>query len=211
MYYGQEQQFDGSHDPVNREALWQTSYKNTTTPLPHLIQTLNKLRTHAAGMGTQYSEESSDSKDYLSYNSDAVLNSTHTIAIRKGYAGNQVITVLSNLGSHPHRDSRKTFTLHAGGTGFHPGQNVTEVLSCKVTTADWSDGHIRVVLDDGGPRVFYPSNSLNHSGLCGFDGPGEKKKQASGASGLLGSQSQQRRRGSLGVLVVWFVFGILMV
>lgn len=171
VYYGEELHLTGPYNPVNRGALWLTDYANDTTSLPSLVQSLNRLRAHAASNGTRFTESapsSSQQNNYLTFVSYAIHNSSHTVALRKGFAGNQVITVLSNLGSQPSRDDPETsFTLSSAGTGFHPNQNVTEILSCRTVLTDGA-GNLNVDLAaDGGPRVYYPTNSLNGSGLCG--------------------------------------------
>ncbi|KAL1982275.1 hypothetical protein VTN96DRAFT_1584 [Rasamsonia emersonii] len=182
LYYGEELHLQGPYNPVNRGALWLTDYATDTTSLPSLVQSLNRLRAHAAGNGTRFTESSpssSQQNDYLTFVTYAIHNTSHTVALRKGFAGNQVITVLSNLGSQPSRDDPETsFTLPSAGTGFHPNQNVTEILSCRTVLTDGA-GNLNVDLSaDGGPRVYYPTNSLNGSGLCSD----ELKSKSSAAS-----------------------------
>lgn len=182
VYYGEELHLQGPYNPVNRGALWLTDYATDTTSLPSLVQSLNRLRAHAAGNGTRFTESSpssSQQNDYLTFVTYAIHNTSHTVALRKGFAGNQVITVLSNLGSQPSRDDPETsFTLPSAGTGFHPNQNVTEILSCRTVLTDGA-GNLNVDLSaDGGPRVYYPTNSLNGSGLCSD----ELKSKSSAAS-----------------------------
>jgi alpha-amylase len=88
--------------------------------------------------------------------------------MRKGFTGNQVVSVVSNLGAKPATKTTTQITLGSDGTGFSSGQNVTELLSCKTFVAD-SSGNINVDLSsDGGPRVYYPTESLNRStNICG--------------------------------------------
>lgn len=88
--------------------------------------------------------------------------------MRKGFAGNQVVSVVSNLGAKPATKAATQITLGSDGTGFSSGQNVTEVISCKTFVTD-SSGNINVDLSsDGGPRVYYPTESLNRStNICG--------------------------------------------
>ena len=106
--------------------------------------------------------------DYLSYLSLPIYNSTNILAMRKGFTGNQVVSVVSNLGAKPATNATTQFTLGSDGTGFSSGQNVTELLSCKTFVTD-SSGNINVDLSsDGGPRVYYPTDSLNRStNICG--------------------------------------------
>lgn len=166
VYYGQEQHLSGASNPLNREALWLTGYRNQSTSLPSLIQSLNRLRSHAAGNGSRFTDASEPHRDYLTYITLPIHDSDHVLALRKGFAGNQVVSVLSNLGSHPSGDAETSVVLPAEGTGFRPEQNVTEILSCRTLVTDRS-GNLRASLEDGGPRVYYPTESLNMSGLCG--------------------------------------------
>ncbi|KAL2003967.1 hypothetical protein VTN02DRAFT_1263 [Thermoascus thermophilus] len=177
LYYGQEQHFSGSSNPLNREALWPTGYRNNTTPLPSLIQSLNHLRAHAASNGARFTNRSEPFRDYLTYITLPIHESAHVLALRKGFKGNQIITVLSNLGSHPDGNAETTVLLSAEGTDFTPGQNLTEILSCRTVLADQQSGNLTVSLaDNGGPRVFYPTESLEMSGLCGHKLDGKPPK-----------------------------------
>lgn len=144
--------------------MWPSKYK-TNTPLPSLVKTLNQVRSHAIGDGSKH--QPSGSADYASFVSYPVYNSTHVVAFRKGATGNQVIYVVSNLGSNPpSNDPEISVTLKSSGTGFQPGQNITEVLSCKSFLATAHSGDVEVDLSDGSPRIFYPTDSLQNSGLC---------------------------------------------
>ncbi|RAK79041.1 alpha-amylase [Aspergillus fijiensis CBS 313.89] len=163
LYYGEEQHLSGAFNPVNREALWRTNYSMDSTSLPSLVQSLNRIRSYASGDGKQYTLKSQAGRDYLSYLSLPIYNSTNILAIRKGFAGNQVVSVVSNLGAKPATKATTKFTLGADGTGFQSRQNVTEILSCKTFLTDAS-GNLTVDLSsDGGPRVYYPTDSLKKS------------------------------------------------
>ncbi|OXV11997.1 hypothetical protein Egran_00242 [Elaphomyces granulatus] len=176
IYNGQEQHYSGAFNPVNREAVWLSSY-NENAPLYKVIQSLNQIRSHAAGNGSQFTESSEPSQDYIEYLSYPFITQTHILALRKGFKGNQVIMVLSNLGSNPASSEDTNAALPASQTGFHPSQNVTEILSCKTVTTD-SSGQLNISLNDGGPRVYYPTLSLNQSGLCGHLVAGSTKSGA---------------------------------
>lgn len=67
--------------------------------------------------------------------------------MRKGFDGNQVITVLSNLGANG-----PSYTFSLGNTGYTAGQVVVEVLSCTQVTAD-GNGNIVVSMGAGLPKV----------------------------------------------------------
>ncbi|CAI7624132.1 unnamed protein product [Penicillium bialowiezense] len=168
LYYGEEQHLTGGFNPVNREALWLTKYSMKSTSLPPLVQKLNRIRTYASSDGEKATVAPKSGSDYLSYLSLPIYNSTNILAMRKGYAGNQVVSVVSNLGAKPATNATTKITLGSDGTGFSIGQNLTELLSCKTFVTD-SSGDIDVDLSsDGGPRVYYPTESLNRStNICG--------------------------------------------
>ncbi|KKA19189.1 Alpha-amylase [Rasamsonia emersonii CBS 393.64] len=167
FYYGEEQHLSGAYNPVNREALWLTDYSWNTTSLPFLVKSLNRLRSYAAVNGTQFTAANEPGNDYLTFIMYPIYNSTHILALRKGFVGNQVISVLSNLGTYPDGNVETKIVLNATGTGFQPGQSVTEILSCQTVLTD-ENGNLDVDLHDGGPRVYYPTDSLNiYSDLCG--------------------------------------------
>lgn len=134
-----------------------------STSLPLLVQSLNRIRSYASGDGEKSTLAPKSGSDYLSYLSLPIYNSTNILAIRKGFTGNQVVSVVSNLGAKPATKATTKITLGSDGTGFSSGQNVTEILSCKTFVTD-SSGNLSVDLSsDGGPRVYYPTESLNRS------------------------------------------------
>lgn len=167
VYYGEEQHLAGGFNPVNREALWLTKYSMNSTSLPSLVQSLNRIRSYGSGDGGEPMVAPKSRSDYLSYLSLPIYNSTNILAMRKGYTGNQVVSVVSNLGAKPATKATTKITLGSDSTGFSAGQNVTELLSCKTFVTDRS-GNLNVDLSsDGGPRVYYPTESLNRStNLC---------------------------------------------
>ncbi|GKZ26284.1 hypothetical protein AbraCBS73388_002368 [Aspergillus brasiliensis] len=192
LYYGEEQHLSGAYNPVNREALWLTNYSMRSTSLPSLVQSLNRIRSYASGDGEQHTQDSASGTDYLSYLSAPIFNSTHILATRKGFAGNQVVSVVSNLGAKPASKATTKITLDSDGTGFQAKQNVTEILSCKTYVTD-SSGNLAVDLSsDGGPRVYYPTNSLKDStDICG-----NQTKSATPSSSSASSASPSQSRGS---------------
>ncbi|KAF3390575.1 Alpha-amylase A type-3 [Penicillium rolfsii] len=168
LYYGEEQHLSGRFNPVNREALWLTQYSMNSTSLPLLVQSLNRIRSYASGDGERSTVTPKSGSNYLSYLSLPIYNSTNILALRKGFTGNQVVSVVSNLGAKPATKATTKIRLGSDGTGFSPGQNVTELLSCRTLVTD-SSGDLNVDLSsDGGPRVYYPTESLNRStNICG--------------------------------------------
>ncbi|PYH31479.1 alpha-amylase [Aspergillus neoniger CBS 115656] len=192
LYYGEEQHLTGSYNPVNREALWLTNYTMRSTSLPTLVRSLNRLRSYASGDGEQYTQNSQSGSDYLSYLSAPIYNSTHILATRKGFAGNQVVSVVSNLGAKPASKATTKITLGSDETGFQSKQNVTEILSCKTYVTD-SSGNLAVDLSsDGGPRVYYPTDSLKDStDICD-----DQTKSATPSSSAASSVSPIQSKGS---------------
>ncbi|KAL9074386.1 MAG: hypothetical protein Q9157_004413 [Trypethelium eluteriae] len=152
VYQGQEQHLSGNGTPYNREALWTTSY-NTSATLYTFTQTLNQIRTQAIFSST----------NYTTYNNYVIYQDLHTLAMRKGYNGSQIITVLSNLGVF---GSNYTLSLSATETGYTAGMDVTELLGCTNTTVDNSNT-LEVRMGQGLPKVFYPTELLAGSGMCG--------------------------------------------
>ena len=136
IYAGQEQHYDGGNDPNNREATWLSGY-STEAPLYGHIGKLNQIRSRAIAQNDTY----------LTYQNYAIYTDTNTIAMRKGFDGNQIIAVLSNLGS-----SGATSTLSLENTGFTAGEQIVEVLACQDVTVDGS-GNVPVSMGGGAAKV----------------------------------------------------------
>ncbi|KAL1883834.1 hypothetical protein VTK73DRAFT_7622 [Phialemonium thermophilum] len=150
IYQGQEQYYSGGDVPNNREAIWLSGY-STNSELYKWITVLNKLRSRAI----------SQDVNYLQYQANPIYSDDHVIALRKGFDGYQVVGTFTNGGS----GSSDSFTLLADQTGFTPGQELVDVLSCTLFTADGS-GNVAVTLSGGLPRAFYPTIRLSGSGIC---------------------------------------------
>lgn len=140
IYEGQEQQFSGGNDPYNREAVWLSGY-NTAAPLYQFIASINQLRNHAIYAGSSY----------LTYKAYPIYSDSSTIVMRKGFNGNQIIGVFSNLGA-----SGRFYSLTVANTGFAAGERVIEILSCVPVTAD-GNGNVAVQMGQGLPKVCSPS------------------------------------------------------
>ncbi|POS80839.1 glycosylhydrolase family 13-2 [Diaporthe helianthi] len=149
IYEGQEQHYAGGDTPKNREAIWLSGY-DTSAELYKWIANLNAIRKLAI------------SKDpaYLDYSAWPIYTDSHTIGMRKGYAGKQVVGVYSNVGSA----ASTTVTLAGANTGFTAGQSLTDVMSCTSFTAG-TNGNLAVTISGGVPRVFYPTAQI--SWICG--------------------------------------------
>lgn len=136
VYEGQEQGYTGGADPANREAVWLSGY-NTASSLYHFIAAVNQIRNQA-----MYK-----SPDYLSYMAYPIYSNSSTIAMRKGYDGNQIIGVFSNLGANG-----PNYDLTLQNTGYVAGQSIVEILTCSAVTTD-SNNNIVVALGGGLPKV----------------------------------------------------------
>ena len=154
LYQGQEQHFSGASVPYNREALWLTGYPTTSQPLYNHVAQLNQVRNRAIAMS---------GSDYLTYKSWPVYSDAHTIVTRKGFDGNQIVGVFTNVGQ-----GGGSYTLNLSGqqTGFTAGEGVVEVLGCASYTADGS-GSVGVLMGGGVPKVLYPLAKVVGSGICG--------------------------------------------
>ncbi|CAI7588868.1 unnamed protein product [Penicillium pancosmium] len=153
IYAGQEQHYSGGSDPANREATWLSGY-STTAELYQYIATTNKIRALAV---------SSDSS-YITSKNSPFYQDSHTIVMKKGSSGSQVITVLSNYGS-----SGSSYTLSLSGSGYSSGTALMEMYTCTSITVD-SNGNIAVPMASGLPRVLMPASVGSSSGPCASSG-----------------------------------------
>lgn len=151
VYAGQEQHYSGGNVPDNREAVWLSGY-DTSAELYTWITDLNAIRSWAIAKDSTW----------VTYQAWSVYSDSHTIGMRKGSAGLQIVGVYSNVGS----SGSTTVTLEAADTGFTASQALTDVMSCTSFTTD-SSGDLSVSISGGVPRVFYPTSALSGSGLCG--------------------------------------------
>ncbi|KAL4946973.1 glycoside hydrolase superfamily [Aspergillus filifer] len=193
IYQGQEQHLAGAGTPQNREAIWLTEYNTDATLYKHLAK-LNKIRKHAYRLG----------EDYLSEATNPVYRDDATIAFSKGIEGRQVVMILSMQGA----TQAKSYDLTLPVT-YNAGTQVTEVLECTNYTVN-NEGELIINMDKGASRVFFPTNLLEGSGLCGFElenitltelKTGEKPEGSSGAS-TLGVMSNGVGVGVLSVVLM---------
>lgn len=150
IYQGQEQHFSGASDPENREALWLSGY-NTNAPLYQLATRLNRIRKHAAQIDPAFV----DSQTFPIYTGSSEMG------FRKGVEGRQLVMVLSTQGM----DSGK-YELDMP-IGYQPGSVVTDVLNCANYSIN-DMGLLKVSMDKGEPRVLFPADMMEGSGLCGY-------------------------------------------
>ncbi|KAH9828346.1 Alpha-amylase domain [Teratosphaeria destructans] len=150
IYQGQEQHYNGSGTPDNREDIWRSKYSTSST-LYTFIARVNAIRTFALNKDSSY----------LTYKAYPVYSDSKTIAMRKGSTA-QVISVWTNSGAS---GTSYSITLTSSETGFSAGQSVTELLTCTTSTTD-SNGRLTVTISGGLPKIFYPSSALSGSAPC---------------------------------------------
>lgn len=151
IYEGQEQHYSGGSTPDNREAVWLSGY-DTSATLYSWITNLNAIRSWAI----------SEDSTYLTYLAWPIYSDSHTIGMRKGNTGKQIVGVYSNVGA----SGSTTVALEASSTGFTANQALTDVMSCDSFTAD-SSGDLSVTISSGLPRILYPTSALSGSSICG--------------------------------------------
>lgn len=155
IYQGQEQHMSGGVSPyTNRSPLWTTGYDRSAELYRHIADlVLARQLFVLAG------------EDYTTYAAEVIYHDYHSMAMRKGKNGKQVITVLNNNG-----ESSDDFDLEIEGHELRPGTELTEILSCTNLTVTEA-GILKVRIDGGRPRVLYPAEYMHYSGLCGMDSP----------------------------------------
>jgi len=151
IYAGQEQHFNGSADPYDREALWFSNY-DTTTELYSLIKSLNTIRQVA----------SASSEAYLTWHMEVVYNDLNNIAIRKGDSSYMTLMVVNNLGT-PALD----YTVDIPDVGFPANLTVVDILACNEVVVG-SYGALAAIFMGGLPMVYYPYFLLNGTGICDY-------------------------------------------
>ncbi|KAJ3528036.1 hypothetical protein NM688_g8046 [Phlebia brevispora] len=187
VYYGQEQSFSGSADPMNREPLWPSNYTNTTTY--QFMTKLNYLRNFLIN----------STNDWLT-SEMKILTTTNTgMAWIKG----GVISIVTNIGSPPANIST---AVH---TPWQSGFATTDVLSCR-QFAVGSNGTVQVEYTKGGqPVILIPESILWNSGLCSFSTDTSVQQQPK--SQLVSSALEHFRKPASGiVLIILFVLGLVL-
>src|SRR3569833_248332 len=149
-YQGQEQHFSGGTVPNNREALWTSGY-NTISELYQLILMLNQLRSAAIAWNS----------GYVTTQAVSWLSDSHTIAMRKGAPGSQVVSVYNNYGSS---GGGQAVTLAASSTDFGAGKRIADVVACVAYTTD-SSGNLSLSQSTL-PKILVLLDILRGTALC---------------------------------------------
>jgi alpha-amylase len=194
LYQGQEQHLNGVFNPWNREAIWLTGYK-TDAVLYKLIATLNGIRKHAYTLGA----------DYVDTKTHSIFTGGSELAFSKGVEGRQVIMLLSTQGTQG-----KPYTLTLP-VSFNAGTAVTEVLNCKAYSVD-EQGELSIDMDQGEPRVLFPTKLMNGSGLCGYSSENISYADLMTGRGSGSSSLGARNKGSANVkqpLLLTFMMSLM--
>ncbi|KAF9001959.1 glycoside hydrolase family 13 protein [Cyathus striatus] len=145
VYYGQEQYFNGSGDPYNREPLWTSGYEKTYAY--DLITTLNQLRNFLV-----------NTTDWLKSETRILTSSPYGLGVMKG----SVVSIVTNIGSPPQNG-----TQVAVATPYDASTATTNILTCQ-QWAVGANGMVEAQYTKGGvPVILVPSDHLAGSGLCG--------------------------------------------
>ncbi|RJE17791.1 alpha-amylase [Aspergillus sclerotialis] len=113
LYYGFEQRFDGSADPVNREPMWRSDY-NTNATLYQYISKLHEIR----DLASTTIEKSSYFSSYVK----VLGTSTEYMALQRG----PLVVVVSNVGVD---GTNNSFNIAA--SDFAPGSTIIDLFSCS--------------------------------------------------------------------------------
>jgi len=151
IYEGQEQHLNGGDNPSNREAIWLSEF-NQTSPLYPFITSLNALRSRAIQVAS----------NYTTYKNWVIYNTSTTVVTRKGFKGNQIVTVLNNDGS---AGENRSFSLAPDTSGFVANELITDVISCTNSTAN-ATGWLDINIQAGLPQALYSAENLAGTDIC---------------------------------------------
>ncbi|KAK0497870.1 glycoside hydrolase family 13 protein [Armillaria luteobubalina] len=147
LYYGQEQGYQGSADPANREALWLSGYQTSDKPLMDHVKVLNSARKFAISSNSNFL---TTPMSFIPQNTDKL------IAISKP----PLLTLLTNVG----RTGSATWKIPGV---FNASQELLDVLTCTRYAVD-QDTSLTVSCSDGSPKVSVPMSLCCIFGLRGF-------------------------------------------
>eukprot|EP01061_Rhynchopus_euleeides_P038102 TRINITY_DN65512_c0_g1_i1.p1 TRINITY_DN65512_c0_g1~~TRINITY_DN65512_c0_g1_i1.p1 ORF type:complete len:506 (+),score=247.50 TRINITY_DN65512_c0_g1_i1:59-1519(+) len=136
VYYGTEQEFDGGHDPHNREVMWLSGW-STTSPTYNLIKAVNALRKSNTEAATAPAVERYVADDIYAFTRADVLVLTTNV-------GTKGLTVKHNITSLPE--------CYTAGKELC---NILDAADCVLLEADCQGNiHFPAVLEKGEPKVF---------------------------------------------------------
>lgn len=100
--------------------------------------------------------------DYLDGETATIYRGGSELAFRKGVEGRQIIMLLSSQGAK----NTQPYPVHLLSS-YNAGMAVTDVLGCRNYTVD-GNGQLTISMEKGEPHVFFPTDLMPGSGLCGF-------------------------------------------
>ncbi|KAK4214900.1 glycoside hydrolase [Rhypophila decipiens] len=183
IYQGQEQHFNGSETPHNREPVWQAGY-DKTAPLYVLTANALKVRKNAQKLSANYTESPAETLK---------VDGNH-LCLKKGPSGSAVVFCVTNKSSS---GDAYEYDLR----GFEPNDEVVEVLDCKTVTAD-ATGTIKVYNGGGEPKVYVLLSNLEGTGLCPKTEP-DAPKEVKNSGNVLGMTSKMAIAVAAGWLAVF--------
>ena len=151
VYQGQEQRYGGDVQE-GRAAMWLSGF-DTGTDLYAWIARLNAVRAWAI---------SRDGGGFVASSAHVIYAQGPTMALRKGNGGRQIVSVFSNAGESA---GDYSISLSSETTPFNAGQALVDTMSCSALTVG-RDGVLSVTISGGLPRIFYPRDQLQGSGIC---------------------------------------------
>lgn len=189
VYQGQEQHFNGSETPSNREPVWLSGY-DKTAPLYVLTSHLLKLRSTMIKL----------SPEYLEAPGLTLKSEVSNLCIQKGPKSSRMIFCITNMSSNG-----DGYDLNLDG--FEPEDEIVEVLSCKKVIADGT-GNFNVFMYAGEPKVYVRASSLEGTGLCPtteIDVSRADEKKRKNGGGALGAASGVALAAVVGWAAVFLV------
>ncbi|KAF8885592.1 glycoside hydrolase family 13 protein [Infundibulicybe gibba] len=168
LYYGQEQGYTGTTDPMNREALWFSGYA-TDKPLVNHVKSLVAMRKAAATANTAFL-------------TTPVKFLPQTDASTMMVSKPPMLALFTNAGNAS--ASGLKWTVPAGT--FKANEAIVDVLTCTASTADGSGG-ASVAVAGGMPQVILPATAMAKGGaLCPSvaTGTGKTNSNSSSSAGV---------------------------
>ena len=111
VYYGFEQRFNGSGDPVNREPMWTSGYNSSATLYKH-IANLHRIRATASNLVGKSA--------YFASRANVLGTSAQYMAFERG----PLVVVVSNVGGNGTGEA-----FHVSSSKFSAGATITDLLS----------------------------------------------------------------------------------
>lgn len=156
IWQGQEHLYAGEF-VEGRAPIWPSGF-DTTTEMYTWIEKLNAIRNHVISFDD----------GFVAFDTNVIYNFGSTIALRKGQAGNQIVSVYSSAGQN---SGSYSITLSATNTGFSPNEELVEVMSCtRIKTT--SDATLEATISSGLAAIYYPASKLEESEICSDKNPG---------------------------------------